>query len=211
MPKKETNQCSWTGCERTSTAKVSERALCLEHFLEVSRRRVESIKGTFDTGTEERNLSPEVQTFLTEVISQTTLLAMETRLMAPRQRDDLIELSTTAAEIYKRIQRAPRIARRVCCLVSTGLVSKEIPEKCYTINVSRRGACIEIRQALRMGQPITLERVDTRRTALAKVAWTKPTVLDRLMVGVEILDEEDFWGLAQVGKSHKAESGGTGK
>lgn len=210
MPKKQTKPCSWTGCERTSTAKVSERALCLEHFLEGSWRRVESIKGTFDTGTEEQNLSPEVQTFLTEVISQTTLLAMETRLMAPRQRDDLIELSTAAAEIYKRIQRAPRIARRVCCLVSTGLVSKEIPEKCYTINVGRRGACIEIRQALRMGQTITLERVDTRRSVLAKVAWTKPTVLDRLMVGVEILDEEDFWGLA-VGKPRKAEASGAGK
>ena len=198
-------ECSWTGCERSSGARLADRALCPEHFLEYSHRRVATIQQMFAGSSEERILSAEVQNFLSQVISQATRLATETRLLAPSQRDNLIELSTTAADIYKRIQRAPRSVRRVCCLVRTGVVSTEISEKCFTVNISQRGACIEIRQALRTAQLITLERVDTRKCARGRVAWIDQTGPEKFMVGVEILDAEDFWGLGLPTKECEAE------
>lgn len=187
-------QCNWTGCERASGTKLAERALCPEHFMEYSHRRVATIQEMFTNSSEERVLSLEVQSFLSQVISQAAKLATETRFLAPSQRDNLIELSTTAAEIYKRIQAA-RTVRRVCCLVQSGVVSTEILEKCFTVNISQRGACIEIRHALRMAQAITLERVDTKDRARGRVAWISQTGPERFIVGVEILDAEDFWGL----------------
>jgi PilZ domain len=189
-------QCSWTGCDRAAGAQSAERALCLEHFLEDSQRRVESILQALEAGSGERNLSPEVQSFLSQVVSQTTVLATETRLLGPLQRDTLIELSTKAAEIYRRIQRMPRIARRIACRARTSMLVKEIPELCFTVNVSQRGACLELRQTVKMGQTITLERVDLPGGfARAKVAWTKQLAEQKFAVGIEIADREDFWGL----------------
>jgi hypothetical protein len=197
--------CSWTGCERASGTKLAERALCPEHFLQDSHRRVATIQEMFTDNSEERNFSLEVQSFLSEVISQAAILATETKFLAPSQRDNLIELSTTAAKVYKRIQGA-RTVRRVRCLLRTGVASTELPEKCFTVNISQRGACLEIRQALRASQMITLERLDTGSCARGRVAWITQTGPEKFTAGVEILDAEDFWGLEQHRRNCEADA-----
>jgi len=174
---------------------LAERPLCLEHFLLFSHCRVGTIQEMFTGGFDERNFSPEIQTFLSQVISQTAILATQRRLLAPSHRDDLIQLSTVATKIYSRINRAPRLARRVCCLLSTGIVSSEVSEKCFTVNISRRGACVEVHQLLKVGQPITLEKEDTKECARGTVVWTKQLAVGRFLTGLEILDKENFWGL----------------
>ena len=201
MAEQDLAQCNWTGCERPSGAKLAERPLCLEHFLLLSHGRIATIQEMFTGGFDERNFSPEIQSFLTQVISQTAILATQTRLLAPSHRDDLIRLSTVATKIYSRINRAPRHAKRVCCLLHTGMFSSEVSERCFTVNVSRRGACVEIRQLLRVGQTITLERDDTKECARVTVAWTKQSSAQRILTGLQILDKEDFWGLGPSGKA----------
>jgi PilZ domain len=193
--------CNWTGCERPSGAMLAERPLCLEHFLLFSDRRIATIQEMFTGGFDEHNFSPEIQSFLTQVISQTAILATQTRLLAPSHRDDLIRLSTVATNIYSRIHRAPRHARRVRCLLRNGMVCCEVSERCFTVNISRRGACVEIRQLLRVGQTITLEREDTKECASATVAWTKQSSAQRILTGLQILDKEDFWGLGPSEKT----------
>lgn len=197
MPAKTTEPCGWAGCEKGSRTKLSGRSFCLDHFLELSRGRIESLFQLLD-GSTERNHSPEVQSFLSEVISETTVLAAETRMLAPSQREELIALSTRAAEVYKCIQRTPRYARRVACMVRGDSLSNETGEKSHTVNVSLRGACMDLRQSLKVGQTVVVERVDVRRTARARVAWLKPSVAERSLVGLEIIDEPDFWGLGMA-------------
>jgi len=153
----------------------------------------------FNSETGERNVAPDTQSFLSNVISQTMLLAAQTRLLAPTHRETLLVLSTRAAEMYKRIQREPRLFRRIGCLVRTGVVSTETAEKCYTVNVSLRGACVELKQGLRVSQMVILEREDTKRSARAKVAWVKQAGADRYMTGLELQDVDDFWGLGPEG------------
>jgi len=200
-------KCSWTGCERKSGATLAQRTLCLEHFLEYAHRRVESIEVAFEDGSSQRNLSPDVQKLLSEVTSQTMKLATETRLLAPIHRETLLSLSTRAAEIYKRIQRMPRIARRIPCRIRQGLASKEV-EACFTVNVSEQGACVEVKQALKVAQLVFLERVDLpAKIVKAKVAWAKPLDTGRYAVGLAILEEQDFWGL---GKRNKHKDGAAG-
>jgi hypothetical protein len=201
MVEKTVGQCNWTGCGRTSGAKIANRRLCLEHFLEFSDRRVGTIEQALAGDSGERNLPPEVLGFLSQVISQTMVFATETKLLAPLYRDNLIALSTRAAEIYKRVQRMPRIARRIACSVRTGVSAKEGAERCFTVNVSLRGASLEAEQALKLGQTIVLERADVpKKSARARVAWIRQSEAERFVVGVEILDEEDFWGLGKQEK-----------
>jgi hypothetical protein len=194
-------QCNWTGCERPSGAMLAERPLCLEHFLLLSHGRIATIQEMFTDGFDEHNFSPEIRSFLTQVISQTAILATQIRMLAPHHRDDLIWLSTVATKIYSRINRAPRHAKRVCCLLRTGMFSSEVSERCFTLNISRRGACVEIRQLLKVGQTITLEREDTKECTGATVAWTKQSSAQRILTGLQILDKEDFWGLGPSDKT----------
>jgi PilZ domain len=195
-----TEPCGWAGCEKSARTRLGDRSLCLDHFLEQARGRIESLFKLLD-GTTERNLSPEVQSFLSEVISETTVLAAETRMLAPSQREELIALSTRAAEVYKCIQRTPRYSRRVACLVRPDSLSSDPGEKSYTVNISQRGACIDLRQNLKVGQTVIVARVDVQRSARARVAWLKPSVADRLLVGLEIIDEPDFWGLGMAAEA----------
>jgi len=196
MIDKAAEQCSWTGCDRISGAKLLERELCLEHFLEYADRRIATILHSVDNGAEQRNLSPEVQKLLSDVIAQTMRLATETKLLSPLYRDHLIALSSSAADIYRRIQRTPRIARRFACRIRQGTRVLDGSEDCFTVNVSQQGACIEVGQSLKMEQIIFLERTDTaRKTAKARVAWIKRLDTGKMAVGLEILGEADFWGL----------------
>jgi hypothetical protein len=198
-------QCNWTGCERPSGAKLAERPLCLEHFLLLSHGRIATIQEMFKGGFDERNFSPEIRSFLTQVVSQTAILATQIRMLAPSHRDDLIRLSTVATKIYNRINRAPRHAKRVCCLLRTGMFSSEISERCFTVNISRSGACVETRQSLKVGQTITLERDDTKECARATVAWTKQSSAQRTLTGLQIIDKENFWGLGPLDKTMESD------
>jgi len=194
-------KCSWTGCDRVSGAKLLERELCIEHFLEYADRRITLILHSFEIGTEQRNLSPEVQKLLSDIIAQTMRLATETKLLSPQYRDHLIALSTSAADIYRRIQRTPRITKRFPCRIRQGTRVIDGAEECFTLNVSQQGACVELEQSLKMEQIIFLERTDTaRKSAKARVAWIKRLESGRVAVGLEILGERDFWGLAQRDK-----------
>jgi len=197
MPVKTTEPCDWGGCEKGSRTKLGGRSFCLDHFLELARARIESLLQLL-AGSAERNLSPEVQSFLSEVISEITVLAAETRLLAPSQREELIALSTRAAEVYQCIQRTPRYPRRIACVVRADSLSKEPGEKSSTVNISQRGACIDLRQDLKAGQIVIVERVDAAKSARARVAWLKPSVADRFLVGLEIIDEADFWELGMA-------------
>jgi hypothetical protein len=195
MAEKASGQCGWSGCGRAAQAYFTGRSFCLDHFLELTHRRMQSIVQIIESDSQERNVSPEAQNFLSEVISETTVLAAQTKLLAPNQRDELISLSTKAAELYRRIHRAPRFPRHVACLLRAGVLSTEISEKCYTVNISVRGACLEVRSLGKVGRTILLERADTKRSARAKIAWAKENTAGRFLVGLEILDHEDFWGL----------------
>jgi hypothetical protein len=194
MPVKTTEPCGWAGCEKGARANLEGRPFCLDHFLDLARARMESLLRLSD-GATERNLPSEVQSFLSEVVSATTVLAAETRMLAPSHREELIALSTRAAEMYRHIQRTPRFFRRVACVVRSEATPKDPGEKSYTINISQGGACIDLRQSVRVGQTVILERADTQKSARARVAWVKPSLAERSLVGLEILDEPDFWGV----------------
>ena len=187
--------CNWTGCGHTSEARVAERPLCLQHFFEFSYRRMNAIRRVLDDSGPDRELIGDAQIFLSQVVSQTTQLATQIKLLDPALRDHLLALSTAAAELYNRVRRAPRLPRRINCLLRSGIVSPEISERCTTLNISQRGACLELSSPHRSGREITLERLDLNRSARVKIAWVKDSPDGRFLAGVEILDHDDFWGL----------------
>jgi len=194
----EIRTCSWTGCGRISHSLLGERWLCLDHFVEFSYRRMNVIRRVVDDRDHNRELLNDAHVFLSQVVAQTTQLATQIRPLDPKLRKLLLALSTSAAELFSQVRRDPRVPRRIGCLLRLGMAAPEISEQCCTVNVSLRGACLQLNSPQRAGREVTLERLDTHQSARARIAWVKDTSDNRFLAGVEILDAEDFWGFGSV-------------
>ena len=195
LPPIEATLCNWTGCSRTSEAQLAERRLCLQHFVELSSRRMNVIRRVLDDADRRRELVSDAQDFLLQVLSQTTQLATQLKLLDPKLQERLLFLSTSAADLSTRVRHSPRLSRRTSCLLRLGSDRSDVGERCSNVNISQRGACLELPSPQRSGREITLERIDTKRSAHAKVAWVKEVADGKFLAGVEILDHEDLWGL----------------
>ena len=194
MPEGARTKCTWGACDRVSQVTIGDRFLCFSHFYELAQRRVQDIQEALNSGSDDRFFSPDQQSFLSQVISEATLVAAETKLLEPRLRDDLLSLCTKASMLYKRLLRSPRFRRHFPCVIHTGILSPEA-ENCSTLNISHTGACVEVRKPLRVRQTVMLERQDTKTSARATVAWVKELTPSKFAVGLAILDQEDFWDL----------------
>jgi hypothetical protein len=187
--------CSWAGCSHPPNTSFEGRPFCIAHFLEMAPRRLESIETTLNNQPGARHLSSSIQSVLSQMISEMSALAAGTRQLHPELREKLISLSETAAKLYKRARRPPRFGRSVACRIRISVISTDAPESCSTVDVSQRGASVTTVRPPQVKQLITLEREDTGRRARAKVVWIKQKTATVFMVGLEILDQEDFWGV----------------
>ena len=173
---------------------MDDRPLCRDHFYQMATKRLvehrERLQQTSPEGTERIAISR----FLTELISQTTTLVATAKFLGPWQRDQYLELSLSAAELYKRVQRNPRIARNMPVLIyrEDSNTRKELTN---TINVSRDGACVATSGSWATGEQMWIEKPRNQLRAHARVAWVKKHELFQFLMGLEILDCEDFWGL----------------
>ena len=71
-------------------------------------------------------------------------------------------------------------------------------EETITQDVSLHGACMECSIPIGKGETMSIERMDIGRRAQAKVRWQKRRVDGSQLVGVEVIDCADFWGVKQV-------------
>jgi hypothetical protein len=96
-------KCAWVGCAEPSEAEIAERPLCSRHFYLVAQRRLSAL-GLLSDDTADRTLSPDVQRFLTELVSETEILTSQSQRLTPERLEELLKLSVKAAEVQKMMQ-----------------------------------------------------------------------------------------------------------
>lgn len=200
MPDENPQRCGWVGCSQPSTASLDQRPLCVEHFLRSAQRRLTSIESSVNKQGGERDVPADIQSVLSELVSQIPTVVASTRLLHPELRDKFMALSETAARLYKQARRPPRFDRSVSCQIRMSVLSSEAPLRVSTLNVSQRGASVETTHPFQTKQVVTLQRDDTGKRVSAKVVWVKKAAKG-FAVGLEILDHDDFWGLQQFAAS----------
>ena len=161
--------------------------------------RIDSIEASVSDHSSARDVRSDVQSVLAEMMSQIPTVVTGTRRLKPELRDKFMALSETALRLYKAARRPPRFDRSVTCQVRLSVLSSEVPLRCSTLNVSQRGASVETTHPFQKDQVVALQREDTGKRASAKVVWVKKRQPKGFTVGLEILDQEDFWGLGQFG------------
>lgn len=202
-------RCGWVGCSSPSAASLDQRPLCVEHFLRAAQRRLTSIEASVGKQAGDRDVPADIQTVLSEMVSQIPTVVASKRLLSPELLDKFMALSETAVRLYKQARRPPRFDRSVSCQIRMSVLSSETPLRVSTLNVSQRGASVETTHPFQTQQVVTLQREDTGKRVSAKVVWVKKAGMG-FAVGLEILDHDDFWGLRQMAASPLQSQTGAG-
>jgi hypothetical protein len=187
--------CEWSGCSNKPEASLDGYRLCRNHFYVRATKRLEEYRAGL------RQVAPGMVDhaatlkFISELISHTTTLVANAKLLAPAQRDQFLNLSLSAAELYKQVQRKARIRRNMPILVYRENDSNGMRELTNTVDVSRQGVCVVTSWLWEIGEKIWVEKPGNRVRTLARVAWLKKGEPTQFLMGLDILDSEDFWGL----------------
>jgi hypothetical protein len=169
----------------------------MEHFWERAHQGLVRIEKSFTHQAGARDVSPDVLSVLSEIVSQIPSIVVAAKDMNPELREKFMSLSESAAKVYKKARRPPRFKRNILCRIAISDDPSEAPQKGSTLDVSQRGASVETSYPLQNGQFIMVWREDTGKYARAKVVWVKQNAVKGFTIGLEILDDEDFWGLEQ--------------
>jgi len=185
--------CGSPGCSNGAEATFDGHSLCPIHFYTVASQRFEVYRARLAEGDPVGADRTKILYFVSELISATTILVASVKSLVPEQRDQFMQLSLSAAELYKRVQRDPRIARNMPILISPSTGSAGKQELTNTVDVSKRGACIATYGLWKADEKIWLQRPQSSLRVLARVAWVRKSSLTQSLIGLEILDCEDFW------------------
>ncbi len=191
------SKCSWAACGSTAEATLSRRPLCRLHFYEIASRRLAECSGRLTETLANEGERAAALTFLSEIVTQTTTLAASAKYLSALQRDQFLELSISAMDVSKRIQRYPRTEVQILLALYRSGEPTRVSESTRTINISKRGACVETRIHWDVGENVWIEDSKLGRRALARTAWVTKAGATSGAMGIEILDWEDFWDLEQ--------------
>jgi len=171
--------------------------LCRDHFHQNAVKKLEQYHSRLQNANESGGERAALSKFVSEIISQTTILVSRTKLLSRQQRELFLDLSRASLQFYKRVQRNPRQNRRLGILVRGDQGEPARREQTETVNISLKGACFESAITWRNDEMVTIQRLDTKETASARIARVERSAGVVSKVGVEILDNEDFWGLKE--------------
>jgi hypothetical protein len=187
--------CGWHGCVSSADATLDGRALCLAHFYRVATTRLVDYRADL----EKENLSPAAKSsmlgFLSQIVNESTRVTASSKSLTESQRKQYLDLSRQASEFYKRAQRSPRRKRELAVVLGREGESGATGQPAKTVNVSKRGACIETSAPWTIGETVWIRRTDVLEQARAVIVWLKVLSPSKNLTGLRIVDLEDFWGL----------------
>src|SRR5215469_14047091 len=100
--------CQWAGCHYSGDAVLEGRLLCKDHFHQNANKKLGEYRLRLRDANENDSERASLIRFVSEVISQTTLLVSRTKLLSEAQRELFLRLSHSSLQFYKRVQRDTR-------------------------------------------------------------------------------------------------------
>lgn len=195
--------CVSPGCSGRVEASLDGGSFCRNHFYDKALKRLDEYRARVRQNDPAAADRAAMGKTLSNIISETTTLVATAKFLGPWQRDQFLELSLSAAELYKRVQRDYRVARHMPILIYRETNSDTGRELTNTINVSERGACIATTGQWKLGEKIWIERPHSLQRTLACIAWVKEIAPSQYHLGLQLLNNENFWGVKQTSLMRK--------
>jgi len=185
--------CSHPHCRKPSITILENSSLCQSHFVATCYARLDQINELL----KEKKLGEKelktIRAFVEECTGPAVSNALQARDLENRDRAQHLDIVVSAAQILTRLRRGPRISLQVPLrLLGDPLADPRI-EDTVTQTVSRHGAMFSCGNPYTKGEIMDIVRLDTGRTAIARIAWHKPIAPGQHTVAIEILNRDNFW------------------
>jgi hypothetical protein len=102
------NPCQSAACHYNGDAVLEGRLLCRDHFHQDAVKKLERYRSRLRKANESDGERAALSKFVSEIISQTTVLVSRSKPLSQEQRDLFLELSWVSLQFDKRLQRNPR-------------------------------------------------------------------------------------------------------
>jgi len=185
--------CAWPGCKAAAEDSLDARLWCRTHFPDVAAKRLKEYDARLHKGEPPQAERTAIATFLSELMSQATKLIAGAKSLTATQREQILAVSFSAMELYKQLQREPRAPRNPPIPVYLEDDAGGKPELANALNVSKLGACIATARASKEGETVWIQKPQSKLRAYARIVWVRKNAPSQYLIGIEILDCENFW------------------
>jgi len=192
---KESENCSFSGCERNAGATLGGHSFCLEHFIFTCFERLDECQGWFEAPLSRDPPTESIQQILAECTRQATDLANRKDGLTNLERARLIYIPMVAADLGRRLRKGSRKTVTIPLRLRCAEPGRHWEQDAQTRTISRRGALIECTRPVGIGEKFFLVRLDTGGQATAQVVWHQCKEEGRVDVGIEFVDCKNFWQL----------------
>jgi hypothetical protein len=187
-------RCEHSGCLKPPVATLQKAAHCQEHFLAACHTRLAEIGELVKQKRLEGSEGEEIRTFLADCTSAAVTRGLQANTLSNWERAQFLHIVLSSAQVLMHLRRSPRIERKVPLrLVGDPRTDPRI-EDAMTETISKHGAMFRCEHPYVKGEILDIVRLDTGRSAIARVAWHKPMGPAHHHVAVEILNKPNFWG-----------------
>jgi PilZ domain len=194
--------CSRAGCNALAELKLASEKLCLGHFVSNCYSRLDEIA----EGVKHKRLNGPApmadRNFLAECTRQVATAALRSEELNNQDRARLLHILLFANELISQLRRSERIARLVPVRLITRPHAAPWIEETVTQDLSKHGVMLRCTKPHNRGEMLEVVRLDTGRSAIARVVWRQYDKFSQYKVALEILNTPNFWNWrAETGSS----------
>jgi len=190
-----TDSCSAPGCARLSATALDIRPLCREHFIASCYVNLDEYGRLLEDSRYRDTTTELVRRFLSDCTRHAADLAQTARDLDNLERARILDILLRAGELSRHLRRSVRKVATIPIILSSDKLGQSWEEHSVTRVISRHGAAAECSHELEIGDAILLQRMDRPTRVSARVAWRQPKAPDRLEIGLEFLQTDNFWDL----------------
>ena len=202
----QTAHCGVEGCEGAAPARFGARPVCVEHFLNSAVRELDDRATRLKVQPIDGDELQSWKEFIAECTSQAQRLAQDDHTYDKRTRTRLLDLVLRASHLSQSLRRSPRVQAALPIWLRREDPGRSWEEETWTSTVSEHGAGLVCRHLVEPGGTVVLCRKGLGERARARVVYSRYDGDGRRQIGVEFIDQNDFWELSQKARSAKPAS-----
>jgi len=188
-------RCQIAGCNEPGVVMLEGHSRCREHFISCAYSMLDSASERLQHTSFHGPEAESVVRALDDCMQATTSLAFATEKPENLERAQLMDILLWASEICRRIRRGPRKGIEIQIVLRSDAAGRAWREDTVTSVLSRHGACVLCQHEVMYGDILHIRRKDTEHEAPARVVWVRRASNNSFEVGLELLDQENFWRL----------------
>jgi hypothetical protein len=198
LPVAENSRCDVESCGEPAPADLEGHPLCLEHFVAVAMTELETRSERIKNQSFETSVVKEFQQFLADCETRANGLSKSLNPDDNRTKQRLLDVLRRISQSKRGLRRSPRFSTSLPVWLRREDPSRTWEEETWTSSVSRHGAGFSCHHSVDIGGEVVLCRRDRGSRVRARVVYSRFDVEGRRQIGVELVDQDDFWDLEKL-------------